>query len=69
MRVFVARLHLFAASVEHFFSPFLTKPLFLCIIVKRTPKGGEQMYEEIIRHLMKWQLLGMLLWTLLFYSC
>ena len=24
------------------------------------------MYEEIIRHLMKWQLLGMLLWTLLF---
>ena len=24
------------------------------------------MYEEIIRHLMKWQLWGMLLWTLLF---
>ena len=42
MRVFVACLHLFAASVEHFFSPFLTNVLFLCIIGKKdTKKEGD----------------------------
>ena len=41
MRVFVACLHLFGASVEHFFSPFLTNVLFLCIIGKKDTKKGE----------------------------
>ena len=41
MRVFVACLHLFAASVEQIFSPFLTNVLFLCIIGKKDTKKGE----------------------------
>ena len=41
VHVFVAFVCLFAASVEHFFSPFLTKLFFLCIIGKKdTEKGG-----------------------------
>ena len=38
MRVFVARRHLFAASVEQIFSPSLTNARFVCIMGEETKK-------------------------------
>ena len=51
VRVFVVRLNLFAASVEHFFSLFLTNPIFLCIIGKKdTKKGGDECTKRLYEH-------------------
>ena len=61
MHIFVARVRFFALLDEHFLLSFLTNAPFVCIMEKKQEKKGEQqMYGEVVRVIMRSQMIDMI---------